>query len=185
MTPAEQLFFYKDDPGSNPRQTTPEQHHIILDPTSQFVVVPAFGLDELQVFAINGSLIEQRASTKVASGSGPRHGVFWSPNGSKQTENLYFLLLAELTSSLTTYSVSYTENGMNFTEVDVTTSYGNAPVPEGNYAAEIAVSVRRPSLFSRLQSFNIFCCSRITNSLWSRTVTARLSRMTVWTMDQA
>ncbi|KAI8244477.1 Extracellular aldonolactonase protein [Colletotrichum sp. SAR 10_96] len=140
VTPAEQLFFYKDDPGSNPRQTTPEQHHIVLDPTGQFVVVPAFGLDELQVFKISGSSIQQLESTRVASGSGPRHGVFWSPNGPNQTENLYFLLLAELTSALTTYKVSYSDTGMSFSEVDVTTSYGTAPVPMGNYAAEIAVS---------------------------------------------
>lgn len=137
----QQLFFYQGAPGPGPRQSAPHEHQVLLDPTGRYLVVPAFGLDEIQVFSIEGTGIKQLPSSQAAPGSGPRHGAFWSAGGAGQTNPLYFFLLAEITSDLTTYEVTYTETGLNFTELDVTNSYGGAPVPEGNGAAEIVVSV--------------------------------------------
>lgn len=143
----ESYFFYQEAPGPGPRQTAPHQHEVLLDPTGEYLISLAFGQDEIQVFSINGSEVSQLPSSKTAPGSGPRHGVFWSPEGRDDTTSLYFFLVAEITSALTTYAVSYTASGMNFTEVAVTNTYGGDIVPIGNGPAEIHLSV------SKIQDF--------------------------------
>lgn len=126
MSPEEQLFFYQDEPGPGPRQIAPHQHHILVDPTGKYLVALDFGLDEIQVFCINGSTIQQLPSSAAAPGSGPRHGAFWSPSGAGESSPLYFFVIAEITSALTSYEVIYTETGLNFTKVEVTNTLGEA-----------------------------------------------------------
>lgn len=146
------FLFNLTKPGPNAeRQDAPHEHEAVLDPTGQFIVVPDLGADLVRVFSIDSETDELTAEKPLAvlPGSGPRHVAFYQPYGvaGKQSTSFMFLV-SELANTVTSFAVSYpSAGGMSFKQVYNTTSYGDLVVPEGNAAAEIAISV----------SFDFYC----------------------------
>ncbi|KAF9632501.1 putative extracellular aldonolactonase protein [Lasiodiplodia theobromae] len=142
LIPGERFPFTLDEPGAVPdRQDAPHEHEAILDPTGKFIIVPDLGADLVRVFSYDsaGALTEEK-SLETEAGLGPRHAAFWTGN-SYHGNSTFFYLVGELDNSLTTYSVAYPPaGGISFTEVSKTTTFGDAPEPEGAAAAEIEVS---------------------------------------------
>ncbi|KAM3074609.1 hypothetical protein ACMFMG_008039 [Clarireedia jacksonii] len=141
ITPLQTLHFTLAKPGPYPggRQLVPHPHEAILDPTSQFLVVPDLGADLVRIFPINSntSLLSESTPLVTPPGSGPRHGVFHVTS----SNTTYFYLVEELGNTVTSYRVTYSEypKGINFTQLERTSIYGNYSVPAG--AAPAAAEV--------------------------------------------
>ncbi|KAI9708780.1 MAG: hypothetical protein M1820_003735 [Bogoriella megaspora] len=131
-------------PGPNAaRQDAPHEHEAILDPTGQFLLVPDLGADLVRVFSTDSSL-KATALTPltVAPGSGPRHAVFWTPDGvTGGTSPTFLYVVAELGQTVTGYSVSYpSSGGLAFKQVYTSKTYGSGSEPAGTAPAEITIS---------------------------------------------
>ncbi|KAE8147888.1 Lactonase, 7-bladed beta-propeller-domain-containing protein [Aspergillus avenaceus] len=142
-----QTFTYElSGPGAVPdRQEAPHPHGVVIDPTGQFVLIPDLGADLVRVYAINPSTgsLESREPLQTSPGSGPRHGVFWTPEGTDtdSTEAVRFYLVSELNSHLTGYNVEYGPNRtLSFTKFYEASTFGESEAPSGGTAAEIAIS---------------------------------------------
>ncbi|THX29347.1 3-carboxy-cis,cis-mucoante lactonizing enzyme [Aureobasidium pullulans] len=139
------IFFNLTKPGPNAeRQDAPHEHEAVLDPTGNFIVVPDLGADLIRIFSIDagsGDLVAEEPFA-VLPGSGPRHVVFYQPYGVVGTQATTFMfLVSELANTVTSFRVSYPKaGGMGFKQVFETSTYGDLVVPEGNAAAEIAVT---------------------------------------------
>jgi 6-phosphogluconolactonase len=84
--------------GPNPRQTGPHPHHVALDPTGRFALVPDFGADRVFVHGFDRetrTFSPGPAPYATAPGSGPRRVAF-HPDG----RTVY--LLSELTADIRT-----------------------------------------------------------------------------------
>lgn len=145
-----QTFLFKlTAPGTNPsRQEAPHPHEVILDPTDSFIVVPDLGADLVRVFSIDPktSLLTEGTPLSVPAGSGPRHGTFLKTDSRKT----FFFLISELANTIASYEVTYTETGLNFTNVFLSGTYGDKATPAGAAAAEAILSVSPP--FSQFRS---------------------------------
>ena len=132
-------------PGPNAsRQDSPHPHGVTVDPTGRFVLVPDLGADLVRIFHINQvtGYLEPIDPYVAAPGSGPRHGTFWTPKGSRGTDqNVYFYLVHELSNLLSGFRVSYSERGIHFSKFFEESSFGNRTAPNGSKVAEIAISV--------------------------------------------
>lgn len=64
------------------RQEKPHPHATMIDPAGKFLFVADLGMDQILRYELkdDGSLSEQKGTTKVAPGSGPRHFAF-HPSG--------------------------------------------------------------------------------------------------------
>ncbi|THX12202.1 3-carboxy-cis,cis-mucoante lactonizing enzyme [Aureobasidium pullulans] len=139
------ILFNLTKPGPNAeRQDAPHEHEAVLDPTGNFIVVPDLGADLIRIFSIDagsGDLVAEKPFA-VLPGSGPRHVVFYQPYGVVGTQATTFMfLVSELANTVTSFRVSYPKiGGMGFKQVFETSTYGDLAVPEGNAAAEIAVT---------------------------------------------
>ncbi|THW25621.1 3-carboxy-cis,cis-mucoante lactonizing enzyme [Aureobasidium pullulans] len=139
------IFFNLTKPGPNAeRQDAPHEHEAVLDPSGNFIVVPDLGADLIRIFSIDagsGDLVVEKPFA-VLPGSGPRHVVFYQPYGVVGTQATTFMfLVSELANTVTSFKVSYPKaGGMGFKQVFETSTYGDLVVPEGNAAAEIAVT---------------------------------------------
>ncbi|KAG2171150.1 hypothetical protein VTO58DRAFT_105214 [Aureobasidium pullulans] len=139
------IFFNLTKPGPNAeRQDAPHEHEAVLDPTGNFIVVPDLGADLIRIFSIDagsGDLVAEKPFA-VLPGSGPRHVVFYQPYGVVGTQATTFMfLVSELANTVTSFKVSYPKiGGIGFKQVFETSTYGDLVVPEGNAAAEIAVT---------------------------------------------
>ncbi|THZ92432.1 3-carboxy-cis,cis-mucoante lactonizing enzyme [Aureobasidium pullulans] len=139
------IFFNLTKPGPDAeRQDAPHEHEAVLDPTGNFIVVPDLGADLIRIFSIDagsGDLVAEKPFA-VLPGSGPRHVVFYQPYGVVGTQATTFMfLVSELANTVTSFRVSYPKaGGMGFKQVFETSTYGDLVVPEGNAAAEIAVT---------------------------------------------
>lgn len=156
----EQTFTYQmTAPGPvASRQDAPHPHGVVVDPTGRFVLVPDLGADVVRVFHVNPltGLLEPIEPLAVNPGSGPRHGVFWSPHGSNSTSSdVYLYLVQELSNELSGFRVTYSENGISFRKIYEGSTYGDGSSPAGSKAAEIAISVSlgRFSLIYRSMQF--------------------------------
>jgi len=126
------------------RQDVPHPHHVIVDPTGDFLVVPDLGADLLRIFKLNkstGSLTEC-PSAKSAPGAGPRHGVFRTSASSQHKRAAAatsFYLANELANAVSRWSVSYPSGGCLTLEWQQTlTPYqGNSTAPSGTGVGEI------------------------------------------------
>ncbi|KAH8700510.1 Lactonase, 7-bladed beta-propeller-domain-containing protein [Talaromyces proteolyticus] len=169
-----QTFVYEmTGPGPVPsRQDAPHPHGVIVDPTGRFVLVPDLGADLVRIFEVSPltGYLDQVEPLAVTLGSGPRHGVFWTPKGAKNTStDVYFYLVQELSNSLSGFRVIYSEDGISFAKVYEGSTYGNRAPPTGSKAAEIAISPennhvivsnRLDSTFGRnSDSFAVFACA--------------------------
>ncbi|KAJ6130582.1 Cytochrome cd1-nitrite reductase-like C-terminal heme d1 [Penicillium capsulatum] len=125
------------------RQDSPHPHGVVVDPTGRFVLVPDLGADVVRIFHVNPSTahLEPMEPLVLNPGSGPRHGVFWTPRGSNSTSSdVYFYLVQELSSGLSGFRVTYPGNGISFHKIYEGSTYGNGSSPAGSKAAEIAIS---------------------------------------------
>ena len=143
------IVFNLTKPGPNAeRQEAPHEHEAVLDPTGEFLVVPDLGADLVRIFSFDTKTGELSAEKHLAvlPGSGPRHVVFYQPYGVvSKTGTSFMFLVSELANTVTSFAVSYpSAGGMKFKQVYNTTSYGDLVVPDGNAAAEIAISVSFP-----------------------------------------
>ncbi|OJD33976.1 extracellular aldonolactonase [Diplodia corticola] len=142
LIPDQRFPYTLDGPGAVPdRQDAPHEHEAILDPTGQYIIVPDLGADLVRTYSYDsaGALTEGKP-LEAEAGTGPRHAAFWT-GSSYHGNSTFFYLVGELDNSLTTYAVTYpAAGGISFTEVSKTTSFGDAPEPEGAAAAEIEVS---------------------------------------------
>lgn len=172
------IVFNLTKPGPNAeRQEAPHEHEAVLDPTGEFLVVPDLGADFVRIFSFDPKTGELSAEKPLAvlPGSGPRHVVFYQPYGVvSKTGTSFMFLVSELANTVTSFAVSYpSAGGMKFKQVYNTTSYGDLVVPDGNAAAEIAISV----------SFSIlnFCVYHYTNCHNTSLTTASSSSQTATT----
>jgi 6-phosphogluconolactonase (cycloisomerase 2 family) len=135
-----QTFAFKlTVPGTNPsRQEAPHPHEVILDPTDSFIVIPDLGADLVRVFSIDPktSLLTEITPLSVPAGSGPRHGTFLKTDSGKT----YFFLISELANTVASYEVTYSDAGLNFTNIFISGVYGDKVI-EGAAAAEAILSV--------------------------------------------
>jgi 6-phosphogluconolactonase (cycloisomerase 2 family) len=133
-------------PDPKGRQFTPHEHQAITDPTGRFILMPDLGADLVRVMCwgptTNNNTLMEHPPLVAAKGSGPRHAVFWHPEGNHTaTQDVYLFLVAELANMITAYKVSYPfQGGMEFTEVHKTSTFGNATVVPTAGAGEITVS---------------------------------------------
>ncbi|THX73058.1 3-carboxy-cis,cis-mucoante lactonizing enzyme [Aureobasidium pullulans] len=171
------ILFNLTEPGPNAeRQDAPHEHEAVLDPTGNFIVVPDLGADLIRIFSIDagsGHLVAEEPFA-VLPGSGPRHVVFYQPYGVVGTQATTFMfLVSELANTVTSFKVSYPKiGGIGFKQVFETSTYGDLVVPEGNAAAEIAVTVSLlfyyPCLHHLCHLYQFFYSLTFTNTQYSQ-----------------
>lgn len=135
--------------GPNPsRQEAPHPHHAFVDPTGDFLLVPDLGADLIRINKIeksSGQLTECGAG-KAPPGSGPRHGVFYTPETAKSrvsraAAGTMLYIANELTNSVGAWTVSYPSGGclsLGFKQT-ITPYQGNATAARGTKVGEIKV----------------------------------------------
>lgn len=129
------------------RQDTPHPHEALLDPTGQFFVVPDLGTDSLLVIDSKEFNIQNRVSVKP-SGAGPRHGSFF-PLGNDGKATHYFLA-CELASLVKVFTLQYTNNSINFTEVQSLSTHGKDFPPANATSAaagELVIDAANKNLY--------------------------------------
>ncbi|KAL1600540.1 hypothetical protein SLS60_006926 [Paraconiothyrium brasiliense] len=112
--PLETIFPTINKTGPVPtRQDRSYAHHVILDPTKKFILIPDLGGDMVRVYKYDPTTISplSELSPLVADpGTGPRHAAFWeSPSG-----DLFLFFNGELSQQVYSYRVEYTETGLAF-----------------------------------------------------------------------
>jgi len=119
----------------------PEQiHQAVLDPTGKFMVFPSLGAGLVHVYSINPatSLLTEHEPLKSKPGYGPRHAVFWTGGEPGVT---FLFVVHEKSNKIVSYRVDYPAcGGLNFTQVDEVSTYGNHTVPALTFASEISLS---------------------------------------------
>ncbi|KAL8998074.1 MAG: hypothetical protein Q9188_006171 [Gyalolechia gomerana] len=141
--------FTQPKPGPNAaRQAAPHPHQALVDPTNKYLVIPDLGSDLIRIFYIDPQTLQvsPRPSINVTPGSGPRHGVFYSPGRRSGTNrgDIDFYLVSELSSTLAGYKVFYLPNngGIGLTPFGSVHTWGssNNPIFSGNAPAEILLA---------------------------------------------
>ncbi|KAG7008189.1 3-carboxy-cis,cis-mucoante lactonizing enzyme [Physcia stellaris] len=135
-------------PGPNAaRQAASHPHQVLVDPTGQYLLVPDLGADLVRVFHIdpNTFQITQKPSIPVEAGSGPRHGAFQvTHNTTSGVNQVYYYLVTELASTLTSYHVQYLplNAGLQLQRIKSMKTYADNkdPVFAGTAASEIVIS---------------------------------------------
>jgi 6-phosphogluconolactonase (cycloisomerase 2 family) len=150
FTPEQTFPFTLRKPGPNPaRQDAPHPHEAISDPTGQYILVPDLGADLVRIFSFaeGTNRLTTHTPLSVTPGSGPRHAAFYNPYGIACANcTSYLFVVTELGNTVTSYAVTYpAKGGLSFKQVYRSSTYGPLPLPEGNAAAEIALSVNTTS----------------------------------------
>ncbi|KAF4945906.1 hypothetical protein FSARC_14323 [Fusarium sarcochroum] len=120
--PLQQIFPNISATGPVPsRQDASYLHHVILDPTGKYIVMPDLGGDRCRVYTYdnqNVAPIVEIGTLKAEPGSGPRHG-FFRVNNKGET---FFFFNGEIDQKVYSYRVKYQRTGLAFTKVFETTS---------------------------------------------------------------
>ncbi|KAL6409798.1 YkgB [Ilyonectria robusta] len=121
------------------RQDRSYLHHVIIDPTNTYIVIPDLGGDRCRVFAYdkhNVAPIVEVGELTAEPGSGPRHGVFRvMANG-----DTFFFHNGELSQKVYSYRVKYQRKGLSFTRIfDIPALDAGLPATTAP-ASEIAMS---------------------------------------------
>ncbi|KAH6639882.1 Lactonase, 7-bladed beta-propeller-domain-containing protein [Boeremia exigua] len=122
------------------RQDRSYLHHVILDPTGEFLLMADLGGDQIRVFTYNKQTIaplKELAPLVTGRGVGPRHAVFWR---SPKTQQLYLFFNGELDQRIYTYRVKYTKGGISWTLVSSIASIGDHLPATTSPTSEIAVT---------------------------------------------
>ncbi|KAF2126308.1 putative isomerase YbhE [Dothidotthia symphoricarpi CBS 119687] len=149
--PLQSLKYTMSGPGYNPgRQEAPHPHHAFVDPTGDYLIVPDLGADLIRINKIDkisGKLAEC-GTGKPVPGTGPRHGVFWTPTRSQSrirrgTKDTTLFIANELSNSVSGWKVSYPSGSggcLSLTLKNTLTPYeGNSSAPLGTKVAEVKV----------------------------------------------
>lgn len=103
-------------------------------------------MDAIHIYKIDKTSGQLQAcpDAKASAGSGPRHGAFWVPSGSRvrrQAAGTVFFVANELSNSLSGWSVSYPSGGcLTLSMKETLTPYqGNATAPRGTKVGEVRV----------------------------------------------
>ncbi|KAL4942380.1 hypothetical protein BDV06DRAFT_211888 [Aspergillus oleicola] len=145
------------------RQDAPHPHGVFIDPTGRFVVVPDLGADLLRIFHVQPTTgkLQQQEPLAMPPGSGPRHGVFWTPECTSSTRsqqsNTRFYLVSELDNMLRGYDVTYAPNGtILFSRFYEGNTFGGDTPPAEAKAGEIVLSPDNASLIVSNRLDNTF-----------------------------
>lgn len=132
--------------GPDPAQNVSHCHDVVVDFTGQYFVVPDLGYDLLRIYGFDSDTnkLSEIFTVPTARGTGPRHGLFWSPDphwAKDRSAPLYFYALGERNGTITSWSVTYPEQGgLHFEELQVMNSYPG-PTNINVHPAEIELSV--------------------------------------------
>ncbi|KAH7139553.1 Lactonase, 7-bladed beta-propeller-domain-containing protein [Dendryphion nanum] len=146
--PLQSFKYTMNGKGPNPsRQEVPHPHHVFPDPTGNFLLLPDLGADLIRIYQLtdkNSGQLKECPSAKAAAGSGPRHGVFWSPSSSRvrQAAGTFLYTADELSNTVTGWSVTYPSGGgcLTLTRKQTLSPYqNNAAAPRGTKLAEVRV----------------------------------------------
>lgn len=104
-------------------------------------MVPDLGADLIRIYSVNqnSGLLTECPAVPTPPGTGPRHGVFWTPTDPSRNRMLF--VSNELQNTVTAWSVSYGAAGcLSLRAVQVLTPFANnQTAPTGTYVAEVAV----------------------------------------------
>ncbi|KAI4945260.1 hypothetical protein J4E86_009146 [Alternaria arbusti] len=135
----------------------PEQiHQAVLDPTGQFMIFPSLGANLVHVYCIDPAShqLTEHEALKSKPEYGPRHAVFWTSPDSKTT---YLFVVHEKSNKIISYKVDYPEcGGLEFTEVDEVSTYGNTTLPPVSYASEMILSPDNKFLVAANRNGTVF-----------------------------
>ena len=145
------------------RQNGSYSHHVILDPTYKFILVPDLGADLIRVFSYHSDTIApltQLPSLKTDAGAGPRHGVFWKAPRKGKENSWYLFFNGELSQKVYSYRITYTSTGLAWEkifEAHALGELGSTLPPNTAPTSEIALSPdqRFVVVSSRQHSFNL------------------------------
>lgn len=152
------------------RQDAPHLHEVFLDPTGTFVLSPDLGSDVVRVYKIEPSSGSLKAcpDLTVTAGTGPRHGLFWTPGVSsalssrivhrkRSLAETTLYIVGELSNKVTVYTVTYDlkSDCLSFNETQSLYPYPNGTsVPNGANVAEIHLS--QPYLYVSIRTDHAF-----------------------------
>ncbi|KAF2839075.1 putative isomerase YbhE [Patellaria atrata CBS 101060] len=124
------------------RQNVTRAHQVITDPTGQFLVVVDFGADKIRWFGMDANNhFRSNGSVTLDRNTGPRHGIFWSPDKTyTPTSKLFYFVVSELKNTITSFAVTYVDGGMKFEKKGVISTFGPDPTPKTAAASEIQLS---------------------------------------------
>lgn len=145
------------------RQDRSYLHHVILDPSREFLLMPDLGGDRIRVFRYNKQNIaplQELAPLVTNPGTGPRHAVFWR---SPKTGLLYIFFNGELDQRIYSYRVDYTKKGLSWSNPSSIVSVSDSLPAETSPTSEIAITVR-------LSAFQTFSAQDILTLVCSLTV---------------
>ncbi|KAI8936910.1 hypothetical protein NX059_006142 [Plenodomus lindquistii] len=128
-------------PGPVPlRQDRSYLHHVILDPSGKFILIPDLGGDMIRVFRYDSKSVaplRELAPLVTPPGAGPRHAAFWRSWG---TDDLYLFFNGELDQKIYSYKVETSENGLTWTQVGALASISDDLPATQAPTSEIAVT---------------------------------------------
>lgn len=150
-----QVFEYDlSDHGPLEQQDTPHPHDVILDPTGRYILVCDLGSDVVRVYAIDRDTgkLDACPSIERPAGSGPRHGVFWTPTSRIQgSADAMLYIDSELGKTVTAFSVSYPASGCPaFEELQDMVPYPGGEMAEDATPSEIRL--RGDSVYVSIRS---------------------------------
>lgn len=123
------------------RQDQSYLHHVILDPSHEFLLIPDLGGDMIRVFKYdkrNVAPLEELAPLVTNQGTGPRHAVFWR---SPQSNLLYLFFNGELDQKIYSYRIEYTNGGLSWSQPAAVASISNDLPATTAPTSEIAITV--------------------------------------------
>ncbi|KAK8158504.1 Lactonase, 7-bladed beta-propeller-domain-containing protein [Phyllosticta citrichinensis] len=125
-TRAGHYIYQLDKPGPNPQsQDASHPHQALLDPTTEFLLVPDLGADMVRIYQNSRrprreekGYLDPQPPLLIPAGCGPRHGAFVrhkskTPKKERNEDqvyqqwNTYFHLVCELNNSIISYKVDY------------------------------------------------------------------------------
>ncbi|KAJ8119068.1 hypothetical protein OPT61_g50 [Boeremia exigua] len=122
------------------RQDRSYLHHVILDPSGKYLLMPDLGGDRIRVFKYNKQTIaplEELPSLVTNPGTGPRHAVFWR---SPETGLLYLFFNGELDQQIYSYRIQYTKSGLTWSHPSSIVSVSDSLPPTTAPTSEIAIT---------------------------------------------
>ncbi|KAH6614042.1 Lactonase, 7-bladed beta-propeller-domain-containing protein [Boeremia exigua] len=162
--PAQVLFPTNNITGPIPsRQSGSYSHHVILDPTQKYILIPDLGADLIRVFTYDPETVApltELAPLKTDPGAGPRHGAFWKAPGRGKDKAVYLLFNGELSQKVYSYRITYKASGLVWEKVSEAYALGELGqtlAPNTAPTSEIAVSPDQKFVIvsSRQHSFNL------------------------------
>lgn len=145
-------------PGPDPSQKTLRAHQSVLDPSGRFFVVNDLGGDRLHVLdSLNDTWKITNSVPVTPPGSGPRHGIFISVNGTQQAP--HYAVVCEITSTVQLFEVDYSNNTLGLKGVQTISTFG-AAFPPAN-----ATSARAGEIIASMSgAAEIYITNRLTGN---------------------